>query len=1846
MKAYILSILLIMATLFNANGAAPKFSTPDFAYPQKVIKSAQKNLDAGLDPLRCMLEIATAERAIDPDTIFTLPASIEKQITKAKTDADRAMLTAFEAEVYSTIYRESKWKYNRVDAPLMPLPEDISKWSAQQFAHKLNELYDSALKFAKADNKPLADYKDAIEFGKESLDFIPDIYGFIQARKFDNFEEFYDAKWNNTAVLAALCDEMEASYDKGSCPAIYWACNKVSLENYRERYGSYMAIYKANSGKPGAPYALVEAMYSTNTIVEYEDEDDADEDDLAKKIAKRDEMIKILRTALTTYPDFYRKAVFENSLKELTQPKLTFSVQSMAAPGSEVKVNVHYAFAKSVAIGLYKLPMGENNYTCEKIAKLMPCLAKKTVGVTGTDGQGTVAFALTEPGKYAIVPILDGKVQKNASSSTILCTPFIPVNVNECSSNAVVTVDYTTGAPFADVAVDYMKAGRSNSFTKTYLGKTGKSGMLAYTAPKRDGYWGSYVQFTYKGQVYNFNRNIRAYVFTPRKENEERFSVNIFTDRNIYHPGDTIAWAVGVVGKQPGEKPAIYADRKLRVVLYNTNNTEVGEVAVSTDALGRASGTFATEKGTLTGSYRIQVKAADNNKNLGSSYVMVSDFKLPTFEAEFTSVERDVPAAGDIRLTGKARTYSGMPVADATVSVKVRGAERWRWFIPNGEIIGTYDAKTDVAGMFTVVIPAADLKKENYSGDTYDNFQASAVVTSTTAEIAECNKNFSTGKPYVLSAEIANSNVDTSLPLAVTFKAYNADGENKPIGIKWQLLDDDEKTVLSGEAKGGERLDIDVSSLAANDYVLRLAPADKALADTVAEAAELALYNVKRNRVPAGRSLFLPKTEYTVTGHKVEVIVGTDCDAAYVYPMMQLGEDLVTFEPRKISRGFDKLKFELPETHKEAKVIVFTVKNGLVLYETVVLSRPKEKAVEIVAESFRDRLVPGAPETWRFRLVDGKGKGLADAAFVATMYNKALDRLQNGSFGSAFNFYTPKATLTLDYRNRESLSGSTSISFINNKVPSYEWPVYLYWDERSYFNSLHIRGTRPLMKMATNATADLAGKAEGVAYDTEEEVVLKESVVASCGVAVSEDNGAAATTAAQFEYRLSEVFQALWRPGLVTDANGNVDIVFTVPNANTTWQFKAAAWTKDLAWATHAAEALANKPVMVQPNLPRFLRQGDKATVLATVFNNTTDTASVVTTVEIFDINTNKVVESREFTDIVAPDASAIVAMPLTAAVDATAVGYRVRSVSGSFADGEQAVIPVLSAASTVIESTEFYLNPKEEKPFALTVKASADASVTLQYCQNPVWTVVKAMRGIAGRNETTSTGLVGRLFSAWAAKYIIEQNPSIAKAIKQWSDNPSEEALVSMLEKNEDLKRLMLDQTPWVQAAATNSQRMAALADLLDPAKADAAINAATTALAKLQNPDGGFQWGGWSKESSEWATRGVLTTIGIAKSLNLIPASSNIEPMLQSAFSYVEKEATKPQRSKTDNEFALIATFLPSLKHSVAGDRLIRNTVSETARNWRTDGTLGKAYDVLLLAGNGRAAEARKVYESIREFGVVKGGMGLCFPSVDDIRAYATLIQAYATMKAADTEIDAMRQWVIVQAQANDDLGAYNPDYVIAAVLMTGSNWTDVAVKQNVTVNGQPLEINSIESATGYFAQRIDRTGKIKIVVTPNGVTPSYGSVVTIDRRPMESVKARPGKDLAIEKRVLVERDGQWVETNDFALGERVRVQLTIVAKRNLEYVSIDDERPACFKPVDQLPGYVRNGGLSFYRENLDASTRLFISYMPQGTYHVTYDMTAALAGSFISGIATLQSQYAPELTAHSGAARIAVK
>jgi hypothetical protein len=257
-----------------------------------------------------------------------------------------------------------------------------------------------------------------------------------------------------------------------------------------------------------------------------------------------------------------------------------------------------------------------------------------------------------------------------------------------------------------------------------------------------------------------------------------------------------------------------------------------------------------------------------------------------------------------------------------------------------------------------------------------------------------------------------------------------------------------------------------------------------------------------------------------------------------------------------------------------------------------------------------------------------------------------------------------------------------------------------------------------------------------------------------------------------------------------------------------------------------------------------------------------------------------------------------------------------------------------------------------------------------------------------------------------------------------------------------------------------------------------------------------------------------------------------------------------------------------------------------------------------------------------------------------VTGISGYAMILRALSDIDPVTSEIDAMRQWLLVQAQAIDfrDLG--NADYLIASILGTGSAWTNVPVSESIKVDGNAIVPDRTEALSGYVCKKL--TSGSTLTITPNGVTPSYGSVISIAKRPATEIKASGSSDVAINKRLVV--NDKYV--TQLTAGQRVTVILTVTVKRDMEYVTIIDERPAALEPVDQLPGYVWASGTSFYRESRDSSTRLFIDYLPKGTYQISYDMTANLAGTFTSGIATLQSQYAPELTAHSAGTSLTVK
>ena len=1826
----------------------PKFRTPDFAYPQTVIKEARamleqadKSSDGGVIRLRAMLELCVAGQNIDYDTIYGQPAAVERQIGLCGDDkAAKAMLTLYQADLYRTIYTRSSYKYNQVDASLEPYPADVSKWSGDQFRARIVSLLADARSLA--DATPLSRFSSSVKYSPDAEQYLPTVADFARYYSVTTLDDIEYGPVNYDKEILDICREGVVASASQSAPWFYWQVEDIrrgalTADRRKDALNDLYAKYK---NVEAARYVLREITGGYNpAYVEYEyEEEAAGEPSEADRIKQRDRLIGWLRASLAEFPSWYGNASLKNSLASITQPRVRITCPSMAAPDQNFGVRVRSTFAEKVVVSLHPLSSTTSNLNAESIARRMPMVMKAELTDLKTDNSSVLKFIASNPGNYALVVSVDGNYG-NASALPVLITPVVGMSACVGSDAAAVAVDFTSGKPLRNVAVT-MSRRRGSS---TQLGRTDRSGILKFSTPAENTYGSQWLVFNYKGRSYDFDRNVNVYSY-HRQPDIENSRILIFTDRSIYHPGDSVRWALAVAAGKDSSGHVV-AGQEVVVNLYDANYQPVDTVEVTTDAFGRASGSFVTRTGVLTGSYRIRASYRVGDRTWdGSAGIMVSDFKAPEILIESTSVSRDVPSKGDVTIAGVVRTYSGMPVAGAKVDISVKGAERWRWFIPSVEI-GSLDAETDENGNFSVVVPS-DMLRTKVSGKVYTDFTAAVNVVSRTAETAGSQVNFSTGKPYVIVANVP-SDADSDKPFEFTPKAFDANGKNVAVALRWRFVVADSTAVSgvlpSGDANAGNPVTVDLTRLRSAAYKIAVEPVDTTMANGF-ESAPVNFYSISRGTMPKGVCpLYVPQPSAAVKGGKGAVTVGVNSDRLYVYSIVRDGEKMYGIKLHELTRGFHRVDLSVPADTYDCGIRLMTVCDGRNYSTDVTPEIPEPEKVEVVAETFRDRLAPGSVETWRFRLVKGKTT-LTDAAMVATMYNEALEALQSSNWPGVFSWWTHRGYINMQSPYIRTLDRMIGVPFNTAKSGVLEWPQFMFEATRL----IYIRGAQNGMFARKQA---LVGSASPAVAEDMYEMSEAASPMMSAGAAdmeKAEEESVAAdagtSEAPQEQYREAEVLQALWMPNLVSDADGNIDIVFTVPNANGSWRFLGFGWDKSAQSAVYRGLSVASKPVMVQPNIPRFLRQGDRATVLATVFNNSDKEAAVTTTVEIFRISDGTVTAEYTSTDTIAAMGSAIVGVPVSASATDASIGYRVRSVSGAFADGEQTVISVLESASTVIESNGFYLNPKDVRPFELTVNAPEDAVVSLQYCQNPVWTVVKAMRGIVSGEALTANGVVSHLFSALAARHIVGGNSDIADALRQWRDNPDEQAFTSMLRKNETLKKLMLDQTPWVQAAQTNSERMAMLASLLDPEAASAAVAKCRAGLEKLQNSDGGFRWGSWSDESSEWSTENVLITLGIARSLGMLPADFDL--MLRKAFTYLQVQAAKPNRPDTDKGLALVTAYFPSYPQTVGGQGIIRRTVADIARSWKNGSVVDKAYSTFILSANGRKAEAADIMASIRQFAVEKPGMGLCFPNVNDMRGYATVIQAYAAMNASAEEIDALRQYVIVQAQALDNIGALNPDYIVASVLLTGSDWTSVPVSQHVTVNGAPLTVDRMESSTGYFSQTLVEKGKIRISVTPNGVTPSYGSVIAIYNRPSASVKARPGRDLSIEKRFLVERDGKWIETESFALGEKVRVQLTVKARRALEYVSIDDERPASFEPVDQLPGYVWNASIGFYRENLDASTRLFIGYLPKGTYQIAYDMTAASSGSFTSGIATLQSQYAPELTAHSGGTTIEVK
>lgn len=1799
--------MLLLAILTAASGAfalqTPDFKNPDFDYPQTVIADAAANLKPGLPEdtrFLAMLEIAKAKTDIDPDSMYVLPEFVANQRATCKNEAYNALYDLYEIKVLQSLMDGNRYDRSDVSAPLHPIPSDIRRWNYEQYKFVIDSLETRALAIfdSPTGKLPIGDFSAVItkpnELGRAFFPTLRDFgYAMLIDRSFDN---------------RSLLERIISLSTPGTPSWAYWKC--LDGRDLESAYNEY------KTGLTGAKILSSLADRRNMTTEKY---------------------VAMLREYLDREPENALTPSLQVILDRYTRPTVSSRLPELVAPCLPFDVKISYSYVHNIQIRIYLLKMGT-----KRSRPFTPASSNSTLVLSreltpaNEIGDTTETLTVDADGTYYIQLIVDNDRKENQGEYFTAST-YVPVLATWQNQNSLAVVNAIDGSPLKDATV---------LVDKKTVGKTNNEGIASFPYQAAN-YDERKITVRKDDVIYDFGGILNIHD-SSYAHNFDSMTANFFIERPIYHPGDTVKWAA-VLGKYDNEthRGGLCRDLTVKVVAYDANSTAIDTIETTSDSYGRIEGQFAIPTDRLTGHYYMAIESTSINdlypRNASGAF-MVSDFKAPVFEVK--NLITDIADDGSVTISAKALTYSDMPVADAKVDVVMRPYYSWWWRNMYNKQANyselTYNVSTGSDGAFTITIPADTLTPGA-------NYRIHVKVTSVAAETAEAYLNATLDKAIGISyhgPSLWNTDNGPIMPIYAT----TSDGKRVSREARWQLINDT-KVLASGDCTvSPEGTSINLAKYPAAQYKLYIAPLDttRCVSDTIT----ITTYSIERNLVPDNMKGFIPQTSVTAkAGQKAKVHVGMS-EKAVAYVFIANSETIISSERRMLKRGFNEI--ETPEL-KPGEQIRITVAihdgTGFIRRQATAVGTQPEK-VRLSIESWRDNVVPGTPETITLRLKTLDGKPM-EGALVATMYNHALDALMPGfSYhinGELFPIY-----------NRLNNIGTNTYPYIR-----YEYMYYAGKLPRRHSASLippalrflptahsYIRFSATMMRTAaTGGVNDLS------MTEDDGEVVMTEAVAYNAVAAapapapamksVSYDTATSESeeevvegddeTTEEMTLRQGTIYSAYWNPTLLFNADGSASVTYNVPDGNGTWSFLASAWTQAAFGSTVSTNIVSAKPIMVQPALPRYLRSGDKAKARVTVFNK--DDKAGVAKVEITVTSSCHSTFTEQSVEIEAGQ-SAVIPFEITYPAESSDVVVKVVAKMGDYSDGQQDILPVLGSDLTVIDSKTFYLTDKNPE-FKTTLPARG--SSTLTYCANPVWDVVKALPALLDRKPITSTGAANSIYGALTARGLSRSFPEIKRAIDIWMASPEDSALVSRLYKNEELKMATLQQTPWQWVAGSETQRMQRLSVTFDSDQIKSTLDGSINILETLQNADGGFNWGPWDRESSFWTTSQVLSSIGRLNAWGYLDSDSRLDKIIERAFVYLDTHTKYHEIA-----YAYVASLYPNRKPTTqAAVEAIARAAQIAVKEWHQASPDTKAQYALMLDATGYTPVAKEIMKSIAQFEVQSPLAGISFPSVYSIDSYATIMQAFAKIAPSTERLDAMRQWLVLRTQVTDDLGTWSPTSLINAILATGSRWTTLdASMPAITINGNAPTLTDVEKITGTFSLAVDTSVPAEISVNrPAGAGVSYGAVSSVYDQDMREVKPRGSAEISVEKTFLVADGNDWKESDSFTLGQTAKVRLYVTVSRDMEYVTIIDERSAAFEPADQLAGYVRSGSVVFYRENKDSQTRMFINYLPKGTYYITYDVTAATQGTFASGPATIQSQYAPELNARSGSVEITV-
>lgn len=1481
-------------------------------------------------------------------------------------------------------------------------------------------------------------------------------------------------------------------------------------------------------------------------------------------------------------------------------------------------------------------------------------------------------------------------------------------------------VDSENGSPIPNEEITLFEYVRSDEDLVQLHTKTDAKGIFEIPSDSHDKYYRKYIIQQPKTNDFQ----MMAIYGNQSKEdthddNSDKTAAQIFTDRAVYRPGQTVYFKV-INSRMESENESVVSGIKQKIILSDANIQEISSQEFTTNEFGSYHGRFVLPKGKLNGIFALIIKGETEYCH----YFRVEEYKRPTFEITFEPVKGEYQYGQSLELRGKAVMFSGVPLNEITVHYEIeKDSILWKFFSHYSDQYKYEDSvlgkvETNHKGEFT--IPITFQEDPDIKGIQVEQFDIKASVTDINGETqsASVSINVASASHYIKAEEIKDTLNEDPITLKVETKNYNDQNISKSYHVKLSKLKSPNRIFRSSfqsEIQNSPQLTKEeFTAMFPYDYFdesefNKNTEIEKVVLDTTRHPSDdpsksdpdldlgkleigryrLDLYDMQhqdhlktsqffnvwdKNSIQNEKtflSVIDPEKEY-FRGEEAKIYVYSAIPNAVVTIFIQDRLGHTVSEMREFQNGVLEYSIKIP-TDKNVSAVDLQFQIAAyndVQHRKIKLNIKSEDVLTVETKTFRDKIQPGSKEKWSVK-VSGKDNEHIVAEVLAAMYDRSLDHFEVHTFEWQ-RLHIPDYSV-VSYDLKHGINAKLAVK----RVPY----VQRFSAEQPYFNWYDGDLPSHISRMAGGYTQEAGVLNELGAPKTHRKMASRADNEKERGVS---SNGHHEEKPDQIFIRQNLKETAFFYPDLQTDSEGNVSFEFTSPEALTAWKLLFLAHTKDVRVAILEKEVVTQKEFSVTPNYPRFLREGDELNFQSKISNLTNKKLSGSANLQILDAFTNEDISSQfglhsgDQNFDVQENGNSALTWNIRIPDHISSIILKTVAKAGPYCDGEQKSVPVLPNRMLVTDAVPIFVKEGDTKTFELenlkntTSTTISNVSNTLELTTNPIWEIMFALPGLKYDQNNSADVIFNKWFADVVASEVFKANPKIKTVFEEYQHTGLPN---SNLEKNQELKNLLLDETPWLLESKNETEQMAKLALLFDVHHMQNTIQSDWDDFKKLQNPDGGFSWHPGYPSS-------YGTSLYILKNLGKINSwlkddmkdehSTEQNELIEKLIEYADREINKYSDINKENvwnnwtlDYLYTRNYWEKQFPLKEKGAVLKSLVKEHAGETKlTDFTFfGLHRAALLMNAYGLKNVSDQLLTYLKETSADSKTQGVYWKQNLDnwgwfgskVVNHAGAIEAFNTLKPHDEKfIEDMKIWLITQKEVNSWGSSRGTSEVIFTILNSGKSWTTGESDQATIVWGGK-ELQPHTQAAGYVKSTVKTYVSDKnlatVTITKSGAGIVQGGLFwqyyeDLDKIISSESNLSITKELYKKVKTVTGEELQKITPETpLKVGDKVTVRMILNTDRPMEFIHIKDMRAAGFEPLNVLSGYQWKHNLGYYQSTKDASTNFYIEKMPKGKYVFEYDYTANASGKFSNGITTLQNYYAPQMNVHTKGDRVEI-